>query len=279
MALAAPDAATRRLEQVLDRLEETKASSVSALRIIESVNDPNANVPRVAAAIETDPDMTIRMLRLANSAFYGVSHHVASASQAVSIIGFNAVRSMATLNATGLDREGIVLPEGYWRQAALTASASAAVAPELGVVAGDAFAAGLLNHLGLGLLHGTDPQAHQALLETYGQDGTSLRDAEDHGFGIGHDALAAQVLESWKFPTHLVEAVRSHHELPEAPSPFVLCVAGGNAIALIVNGWTTGTDEPLGLLERAGLDEAKLPELIEVTAERAEDISATLLGA
>ena len=115
MALAAPDAATRRLEQVLDRLEETTTSSASALRIIQSVNDPNANVPRVAAAIETDPDMTIRMLRLANSAFYGVSHHVASANQAVSIIGFNAVRPMATLNATGLDRDGIVLPDGRRR--------------------------------------------------------------------------------------------------------------------------------------------------------------------
>lgn len=267
-----------RLDALCRTLDEVKIARPAAVQVIACVDDPNANAQRVATTLETDPAMTAQIMKLANSAFYGVSGRVGNTSFAVTVIGFSAVRSMAAVNATGLDRPGVPVPNGFWRHAACTAAGSSAVAGIIGIPVGDAFAAGLLHDLGLALLHGFDPVEHQQLIVSHGSDGLALRAAEEAAFGLGHDATAARVLESWKFPEPFVTAVACHHVLPDDPSPFVRAVAAGDAIAALIESSHGEGEDPIAELVALGVNESQIPELVETAAARADDIVASLPG-
>lgn len=267
-----------RLEALCRSLDEVKIARPAAVQVIACVDDPNANAQKVATTLESDPAMTAQIMKLANSAFYGVSGRVGNTPFAVTVIGFSAVRSMAAVNATGLDQPGVPVPAGFWRHAACSAAGSSAVAGLMGIPVGDAFAAGLLHDLGLALLHGFDTAEHQRLIQACGSDGRALRDAEEAAFGLGHDAAAARVLESWRFPEAFVTAVACHHILPDDPSPFVRTVAAGDAIASLIEATYVEGEDPVATLASLGIAEGQVPDLVETAAARADDIMASLPG-
>jgi len=267
-----------RLEALCRTLDEVKIARPAAVQVIACVDDPNANAQKVANTLESDPGMTAQIMKLANSAFYGVSGRVGNTSFAVTVIGFSAVRSLAAVTATGLDRAGAAVPAGFWRHAACTAAGASAVAGTVGIPVGDAFAAGLLHDLGLALLHGFDRAAHQQLIVAHGTDGLALRNAEEVAFGLGHDAAAARVLEAWKFPEPFVTAVACHHILPDEPSPFVRAVTAGDAIASLIEAGGGDADDPVATLVSLGIGADEIPDLVEVSAARADDIMASLPG-
>lgn len=266
-----------RLTDVWKIVDEIKVGHAAAVQVLSAIDDPNATSQRIASAVEADIDMTTQILRLANSAFYGVSGRVGNVPHAVTIIGFSAVRSMAAVSASGLGKPGIQLPPQFWHRAALSAAGSSAAARDVGVPSGDAFAAGLLHNIGLALLHRADPAAHLALLDVHGADGHDLRDAEEELFGMGHDTVGAKVLEMWHFPTALVSGVADHHDLPEdGASGFLRVLAAGNAIASMVDEEVVLVPEPLEVLEHTGIPTSKAGELVEVASERVSDILASL---
>ena len=265
-----------RFEALCRTLDEVRIARPAAIQVISVVDDPNANAQKVAGTIESDPGLTAQIMKLANSAFYGVSGKVGNTGFAVTVIGFSAVRSLAAVNATGLDKPGVPIPADFWRHAACAAAGASAVAGIIGIPVGDAFASGLLHDLGSALIHGFDPAAHQLLLDEHGSDGFALRQAEEIAFGLGHDAVAARVLESWKFPEEFVTAVACHHVLPEAPSKFVRVVAAGDALAALIAENSIDGEDPTALLEQMGIPLDKVPELVESAAARAEDIMASL---
>ena len=213
-------------------LDSVVVARPAAVRVLAVVDDRNASAQTVAGAIEADPDFSVQIMRLANSAYYGMSGKIGNVGFAVAVIGFSAVRSLAALNATGLDQADRPKPDGFWRHAAASAAGCAAVATRYGIVVGDAFAAGLLHDLGTALLHGFDRDAHQRLLNEHGSDGKALADAEEARFGLGHPAAASRVLASWRFPEPFVEAIARHHDDPAATEPpFVDVIRAGDLLA------------------------------------------------
>lgn len=273
---APPPVSQEKLDALCRSLDDVKVARPAAVQVIACVDDPNANAAKVAKTIETDPGLTAQIMRLANSAFYGVSGRVGNTSFAVTVIGFSAARSMAAVNATGLDRPGVPLPPGFWRHAAESAAACSSLAPMFGVPPGDAFAAGLLHDLGTALLHGFDTEAHKLLLAEHGDDGLALRQAEEATFGLGHDDAAARVLLSWRFPSAFVDAVAGHHVLPADPTPFTRVIAAGDVIASMLGRVATEDDEAMQVLSDLGVAHESADEFLESTAERANEIMASL---
>ncbi len=214
-------------------LDAISIARPAAIAVLSVIDDPNADAPRVAAAVEKDPAFAAQVMRLANSAFYGMSGRVSSTGFAVTVIGFSATRSLAAVTATGLANGDRPKPPGFWFHAAAAAAACSIVAPRHGLPKGDAFAAGLLHDLGLALLHGFDTTTHQHLLDTYGVDGSALSHAEQETFGMGHDAAAARVLAAWRFPEPLREAIADHHSYTasEAIGPFAKTIRAGDLLA------------------------------------------------
>jgi len=204
-----------RAAELLARHEQVPARAAAAARVLQLVDDPEASASDLGRAIGTDPYFAAKVLRIANSTYYGLSGRVATLSFAVSVVGFQTVRSLAVVAAAGLDSESGA-PEGFWRVAALCATGSELVAPILGADPGDAFCVGLLHLLGTGLLHQDTRDAVLCLPEP--GDPLAVLEREQERNGASHDVLGAAVLAAWHFPDHVCDVIRQHHEpaLPDA---------------------------------------------------------------
>lgn len=210
---------TTALERVRAR-QDLASRAGAAVRVLQLADDPDASAADLARAIGTDPLLAARVLRTANSTYYGLSGRVSTLAFAVSVMGFQGVRSLAVIAAAGLDgMDGA--PEGFWEAAALCATGGEIVAPMLGADPGDAFSVGLLHLIGSALLHqsrdkGSDIEVRVCLPS----DGDEAAATEREAFGIGHDELGAEVLERWHVPAHLCTVIGRHHRaaMPDAPA-------------------------------------------------------------
>jgi len=186
-----------------------------ALTVMRLTDDPDACAIDLAQAIGADAVFTARILRVANSPYYGLAAGVSSLLFAVSVLGFHTIKALAVVAATGLDSPAAA-PTRFWQAAATTACASEHVAPILGADRGDAFCLGLLHTLGAAVLHQQQPLPRLCL--PLPADYADVARAEDDLYGIGHDQAGAQLLESWQFPQHITTLIARHHEplLPDA---------------------------------------------------------------
>jgi putative nucleotidyltransferase with HDIG domain len=204
-----------------------------AAQLLVTLDDPEVTPNEVAQIIQTDPSLAARVLRLANSPYFGLNGSVASCTQAIVVLGFSVIRSLSVSSAAGLFGEsGRGMPENFWEHAAAVAAGASLVARHRGLAPGDAFSAGLLHDLGRALLFRHDPVTYQALEAQHGQDTLALCDAERATFGLDHAEAAALVLEEWRLPHALVDAVRMHHQpLDDVDGRVARFVLVGEALA------------------------------------------------
>jgi len=252
---------------LLARHEHLPPRAAAAAKVLVLADDPDASAKDLARALGTDPVFAARVLRVANSTYYGLSGRVSTLPFAVSVVGFQAVRSLAVVAAAGLD-DPDGAPPGFWRSAALAATAAELVAPLVGADPGDAFSVGLLHMIGSALLHQHQPIEHVCLPQPVDAE-AELAD-ERHRYGVAHDELGARVLTAWHFPEHLCALIGRHHEaaLPHAaPLDRALALARILADGLLLSelpgpsvlaqlSWLTegrlGEPDVAGIVERIG---------------------------
>ena len=207
----------------LERLrgqQELAGRAGAAVRVLRMADDPNAAAADLARAIGTDALLAARVLRTANSTYYGLSGRVSTLAFAVSVLGFQGVRSLAVMAAAGID-DPHGAPDGFWEAAALCATGGEIVAPMLGGDPGDAFSVGLLHLIGSAMLHqARDPDDEPVTVcLPMRHDGDALLTAERQAFGVGHDEIGAEVLAGWHVPIQICTLVERHHRaaMPDAP--------------------------------------------------------------
>jgi HD-like signal output (HDOD) protein len=246
--------------------------STMAQRIVQQVTREDADLAALARLIELDPGLTVAVLKLVNSPFYGLQRQVGTVSEAIMVLGMATVRRVAIasaiagpLQALGLRRE---LLDTMWRHAI----SSAVLASRLldGHAASQlAFTAGVLQDLGRLALHLDGPAAY-APLEALG--GADLCAAERAACGQTHAAVGAALAESWALPAPIVEAIALHHRPAEqagaGAAAQAVCLA-----SLIVDGDAANTDLPP--LCHVQVD----PALALAASRRETDALCALVGA
>lgn len=262
--------ATATVEQLVQQLQRLPAHRMSATRVLHLVDDPTASAEDLGKVISTDPSMTARLLKMANSASVGLSTPVGTVAGAVTVLGFSVVRSVAVSWAAGLFEGGPrSLPDGYWEHSITVASAAVRIGTALGVPGGKAYSAGLLHDLGQPLLLRFDPGRYRRLLrEVTTPDSAEQCEVERRLYGQDHAMVGALVLRSWGLPDELVDAVANHHHTmtPDDP-PTRQAVALAESTAQYLR-------EPRALepaeredleyrLARAGITQIGVDELVE----------------
>lgn len=196
--------------------------STVANRIVRQANEADPDLAVLARLIELDPALTVAVLRLVNSPFYGLSRQVGTVSAAIMVLGMGTVRRVAIASAISQPLQQLNLKRSLvhamWRKAI----AGAVLASHLldGHAASQlAFTAGVLQDLGRLDLHLRSAEAYAALEGLAGQD---LCAAETDVFGMHHAAAGAELAQSWSLPETIVEAIAMHHQpsaqAPEAPA-------------------------------------------------------------
>jgi putative nucleotidyltransferase with HDIG domain len=269
----APRSATGRplVDELKEQLEKLPASRAAALRVVQVVDDPATGAADVAQAAGADPALTSRILRVANSAYYGLSGRIGTPAFAVTVVGFATVRSIAALSATGLTGPGACPPE-FWTRAAAVASGASLLARRVGADAPEAFCAGLLHDLGTALLREHAADQHNEILRR-ATAGEPLLDLEQEAYGGTHASLCASVLAAWRFPQDLCDAIGKHHDLPTRSGPPVRRALQG-ALALVPDDRSAA--DPTKALFAAHVAPDEVPALQRQIADAAEQLAVAL---
>lgn len=226
------------LDALVHQIVDISALPAVALRAIEVAQDPGSGAADLKRVVEGDPALSARLLRMVNSAAFGVRTRVTNLHQAISFAGFSQIRNLAlTASVSELfsdeDRIGLYSRAGLWRHLVSVAVASRMVAVRTGMRDfEDAFVAGLLHDIGIILI---DQHAHARFTRVIrGLDGARrLCDAEHDVFGFDHTTLGARIAEKWRFPPGVTAAIRHHHASHDhngPDAPVVHCVAVANTI-------------------------------------------------
>jgi putative nucleotidyltransferase with HDIG domain len=198
-------------------------------RILQLIDREGASGKELVEVIEHDQALTGKMLRLANSAFFGQSRRVATIPRAVVLLGFSTVRNLAlgvkvwdTLSS-GISRTRL---EDLWMHSVAVAVATRTLAARLRVGDPDeAFTAGLLHDIGRLVLA---MRFREQYWQAVGGTGESepVEAIESSTFGVDHAEVGGWMLEAWSLPPTIVEAVRVHHGGLDRPgAPGLLAVA------------------------------------------------------
>ena len=250
------------------------------VRIIEMVEDPGSSARDLHQLISADPALTARMLKVVNSAFYGLPRQIASINRAVSLLGLNAVKNIAiAASLAKLFRGGSIGPHfdahHLWTHSCATAAAARAVAQASGRkgVADEAFLAGLVHDVGILVELQFDRARFAAAIEEATETG-NLEAAERACLGDNHEGFGAMLCEHWKFPASLVWVAGHHHQplsVPEANRDLPCIIHVADHLAGEVAGGFTLDLRPEGpdpmVLEALGLDRASLGNIRAAVVE------------
>ena len=202
-------------------VERMPAFPRSVQRVIELTRDINVDAKDIVDVIEKDPVMTVKILRVINSAFYALPRKIASIQHAVVMLGINTVKNMAlsfaaagmlpARNDAGFDTEQYLL------HSLATAGTARLVAQKLGDTdTPEAYIAGLLHAFGKILFARHMPEAFRAALDRAAEAQISLHQAEQDVLGVDHTVAGAMLAAKWQFPQELIDCIRDHHQPPPA---------------------------------------------------------------
>jgi putative nucleotidyltransferase with HDIG domain len=262
----------------------------AALKLLTVADDPGATVQQIEDVLRHDPGLTANVLKLANSAYFGVPSKIGSVRQAVMLLGLKRLVQMvvATCTSAIIDRgvPGYDLPAGeLWRHSLAVSVAARGLANELKIRAADEiFTAGLLHDVGKLVLGEFVQEDYSDILQALAQ-GMTFEAAEAAVLGIDHAEIGARVLAQWSLPDNIVHAVRWHH----APEKFggvdimldVVHVA--NMLCLMI-GIGVGREgllhEPSPVVtRRLGLEPQHLEKVASQTLQWVGELSQALVSA
>ena len=196
-------------------------------RVLSIICKPDASFAEVTQEIEQDPVLSSRVLRLANSSFFGGRRSLSSIEDAVLTVGFNSLQTL--LIASGAMAAFVSVPavnlRQFWRVSVISASAARQIAARLDVDGEMAYCAGLLQ--GVGHLILCQCHAEQAMKALPGYRllwGTELAAVEQQAFGVSHPAVSAIWIGRLGLPVGVVDAVRHSLEPTGVAAPRLGCV-------------------------------------------------------
>lgn len=198
------------------------------LSIIELVEDPSSSAQDLNKVISNDPALCSRILKVVNSAFYGLPRQIGSINRAISLLGLNAVKNLAIAASLAKLFKGGSLctrfdAKDLWTHSIATSAISRVIANTLKLnFADEAFLAGLIHDIGIMVELQVDREKLASVINNLEVDsaGNVVGDfvaMERSVFGCDHGLFGATLCESWKFPKSFVHACGHHHDPRSLP--------------------------------------------------------------
>ena len=217
-------------------VESMPAFPKSVQRILELTRDINSTPKDLVEVIDKDPVVTVKILKVVNSAYYSLPKQITSIGHAVVYIGFNTIKNLAlSIAAIGMlpkDNES-----GFDAQQYLLHSlATAALAKQLATKVDDAdpmdcFIAGLLHDFGKVVFAQMMPKEFKVALMHSQATGEALHTTLQREIGADHVLVGAMLVEKWRFAPHLIETIRHQHPSNFKDTDMIACVFGANQIS------------------------------------------------
>lgn len=212
------------MKQMLACVEQLPPLPAVVADVLAGFDRQDADVDKIAGKISLDQGMMTRILRVANSSFYGFPGKVGTMRDAVVLLGFHNIRSLVI--AAGLIR---LFPPGnhgqfdhslFWQHGIGAGVCARVLANRIGKDGELAFTAGLLHDVGRLVVEVVCPEKSDAVAAYVASRDATLLEAEGAILGIDHAAIGFAVAQRWNFPPAIQLAIRDHHQ-PRQESGFL----------------------------------------------------------
>jgi putative nucleotidyltransferase with HDIG domain len=209
----------------LDRIKDIPTLPIIVLELNKLLRDPDTSIKTVCDTIEKDQAITLKILKLVNSAFYGFKSKISDLRNAVALLGYNAVRNaIVSLSVINSFPKRISLTDFdisiFWKHSLAVAVTSKNIAQlSKNESADNCFVGGLLHDTGKVILAQYFPELFETVWSTLQNEQISFYASERKTLPIDHAKVGAHLAGKWQLPRGLVDAIRWHHEFqPELKS-------------------------------------------------------------
>jgi HD-like signal output (HDOD) protein/CheY-like chemotaxis protein len=215
----------KKLRRLISSIESFPGLPASYARITELLCDSETSLNEVAKVIGEDLGMTVKILQIVNSAFYGIARRLTSPEEAVVILGLDTIRALVlTIGLfSGFEKSGIPkrMVEELYSHSLKTGSLARTIAKKEHFDKDQvehAFLAGLLHDLGKLVMAHNMPRKYLKLLQVSLHKKLPIRDTENEIFGATHEQIGAYLIGLWGLPHSVVETVAFHHDPLPCPT-------------------------------------------------------------
>jgi putative nucleotidyltransferase with HDIG domain len=209
-------------QQILDKLDRIKEIPTLPSVVFELnkyLQDPDTSIKTVCETVEKDQAITLKILRLVNSAFYGFKSKISDLRNAIILLGYSAVRnaivSLSVINSFSSKRVALMNFDitQFWKHSLAVAVTSKNIAQLSKKESPDTcFVGGLLHDIGKVILAQYFHDLFEQVWTTLQDEHVSFYEAEKRKLPIDHTIIGAHLASKWQLPEGLIEAIRWHHE-------------------------------------------------------------------
>lgn len=268
------------LQKAMSKVTEISSLPEITNRIVEVVDDPRATAHDMHEIVKNDPALAAKILKVVNSAFYGLPAQIASLDRAIVMLGLSAVKNIALAASLARLFKPGALSEQFeardlWRHCVgVGVCARMLTKAAQGVQNDEAFVAGLVHDMGLLVEYQIFPDQLREVINRAQSRGDDFCSTERELIGADHQAFGAALAMKWKFPP-ILRCVISHHHNPMPLKPefkkavAVIYVADHICCQQQHGFWLSCGEQPV---------EEEYLELIGVTTDNVDDIMEHLPG-
>ncbi len=254
-------------------------------KVIEICGNSESTVDDLAKVVSRDQSIASRILKLANSAYYGYLRKVNTIPKAVNILGFDTIRSLA-ISASVFDTFKKIRSNynfdrcQFWIHSIGVGTISKLIARQINKVDVEvAFLNGLLHDVGKLFFESFYPTQFEDIMKEVTVNRCSIYEAEQKVFGITHSEVGGLLTDRWKFPPELVYPIEFHHDLEQCPPQYLMLAAIVSVADSICRRHNIGSGGDCILPEInplaasiLSLNQSNIDQLIEQTSGERENI-------
>jgi putative nucleotidyltransferase with HDIG domain len=205
------------IQSIIEAVDDLPSLPHVAVKVMQLTEDPDSTAEQINNVLNQDQGITARVLRLANSAYYGFPRRIATVTDAIIFLGFKTIRSIvmaaSVSDILSQEMEGYALAPGeLWRHSQCTAMTARHIARFTKFGSLDlAYTAALLHDIGKVILNKYVKQGYQDVVDRVAMGDIPFSEAENEILGFDHAIVGSRVAEKWNLPPELVDAIAMHH--------------------------------------------------------------------
>ncbi len=262
----------RLVESAISKVGEIATLPEVTVKIIQIVENPRSTARDLHEVIKNDPALSARLLKVVNSAFYGLPGQISSIDRAIVLLGLSAVKniaiaaSMTHLFNTGAAIDGFSGVELWRHSIAAGVAARLLTAAQGRPTVEESFLAGLIHDIGLLVQRQVYPREIAELVARRQADNRQFCELEREIIGADHQALGMALAGKWRFPRTLCTTIGYHHQ------PMELAPANRELPALVFLADTLACRAGIGF-SLTGSEEEPSEEVLQVVGLSSEQVA------
>ncbi len=219
----------QKIESSIGEIDSLPTLSNVAARINKEIQNPRTTADQIGKIVSNDQSLTLSIMKLVNSAFYGFPRKINTISHAVAILGFNTIKNLVlttslltslkcTIDSPFFDQRK------FWMHSLAVGSFAKAIGEEAKFnKPEEVFLSGVIHDIGKIILFSTFTSDFEKALFTADQKKTLLIDAENEVFGYNHTEVGYWITDKWQLPEYLSHVVLNHHTPEKSLDYHTIC--------------------------------------------------------